>query len=65
MNGAMVPVLWSEGKRETVLEYVAQYAAKRFVEAIPRTVVGRVQRVGLEDQEVAAEARHTADMSRS
>ena len=24
MNGAMAPVLWSEGKRETVLEYVAQ-----------------------------------------
>ena len=24
MNGAMAPVLWAEGKRETVLEYVAQ-----------------------------------------
>ena len=24
MNGAMAPTLWSEGKRETVLEYVAQ-----------------------------------------
>jgi hypothetical protein len=24
MNGAMAPILWAEGKRETVLEYVAQ-----------------------------------------
>lgn len=24
MNGAMAPVLWAEGKRSTVLEYVAQ-----------------------------------------
>ena len=24
MNGAMAPVLWAEGKREDVLEYVAQ-----------------------------------------